>query len=237
VPAVVDHARPLLVAPDRLLEARDLLLLGGERSRLLLQLELAGGVVGGVVPGPHPDRATVELGDRRHRLVEQVAVVRHHDHRSGELAHELLEPAPAHGVEVRLGLVEEQQVGLLRQAGGEGHELPLPAGEFRVRALRLGVGEAKRLEVAADGAVERVPAELVVLLDEPLLAVDRALHHRHVGDRFGASDPGDACLELPLDPRDVRAGGAADVDRRAWIGADELRQVGGDEAAAAHRGR
>ena len=237
VAAVVDHARPLLVAPDRLLEAGDLLLLGRECGGLLLELKLARGVVGRIVPGPHPDRAAVQLGDGRHGLVEQVAVVRDHDDGAGELADQLLKSVSAYRVEVRLGLVEEEQVGLLRQTGGERHELALAAGELRMRALRLAIGESERLQVAAHRTVEGVPAELVVLLDEPFLAVDRALHDRHVGDRLGASDPCDAGLELAFDPRDVRPGAAADLDRRARIGADELGQIGGDEAAPSHRGR
>ena len=51
------------------------------------------------------------------------------DDRDGavELADEALEQAPVRGVEVRLGLVQEKHVRLLREARGEGDQLPLAA--------------------------------------------------------------------------------------------------------------
>ena len=45
-------------------------------------------------------------------VVEQVAVVRDRDHAAGEAGDQLLELAAAVGVQVRLGLVEQQQVRL-----------------------------------------------------------------------------------------------------------------------------
>ena len=105
-----------------------------------------------------------------------------------------------------------------------------------MRTLHLGVAQAQRLEMPSHRAVEGVAAELVVLLDQALLAdADRPLHHRHIRDRLGAAQPDRALLELALDPGDVGARCVADLDRRARVGADELGEVGGDHPAPAHR--
>jgi hypothetical protein len=62
--ALVDDAvRPVLEAPDRLLEAGDLLLLGDPLLPAADQLDLAGDGVGGVVARPHADAPVLELGD------------------------------------------------------------------------------------------------------------------------------------------------------------------------------
>src|SRR5204862_7467813 len=80
-------------------------------------------------------------------------------------------------------------------------------------------------------------AVLVVLLAQPLLPVERPLHHGHVGHRLGAPEADRALLLLPLDAGDVRPGGVADLDRRARVGADELGEIGGGHSAPPHRRR
>jgi hypothetical protein len=54
----------------------------------------------------------LELGDRRDRLVQQPAVVGDRQHGAVEAADELLEDPPPADVQVGLGLVEQQDVGL-----------------------------------------------------------------------------------------------------------------------------
>ena len=65
-----------------------------------------------------------------------------HQHGAVEVDHEPLElVAPAH-VEVRLGLVEQQHVGVTQQARGQADELPLTAGEHACLLRQIHVGEA-----------------------------------------------------------------------------------------------
>ena len=61
-----------------------------------------------------------------HRLVEQVAVVEDDEHGAVEVLDELLDDPPAGDVEVGLGLVEQQHVGRLHEAGGERTSLRWP---------------------------------------------------------------------------------------------------------------
>jgi hypothetical protein len=65
VALVQDAVRPVLEAPDRVLEARDPLLLGDPLLPAADQLDLARDGVRGVVAGPQPDAAVLELGDLR----------------------------------------------------------------------------------------------------------------------------------------------------------------------------
>jgi hypothetical protein len=135
----------MLEALGRLLEPRDLLALRDVDLLPALELDLAGDGVGGVAAVPHAHAAVVELGDVVDALVEQMAVVGdHHDGAGEAVDHGLELVAPVH-VEVRLGLVEQKQVGLARQAGGERDELALPAGELARR--RVDVLHRKRLEM------------------------------------------------------------------------------------------
>ena len=92
--ALVDHpVRPVLEAPDRLLHAGDLLLLGGVEDRLALQRHALLQRVGGVVAAPHPHGPALQLRDRADRLVQQPAVVGDRHHRALEVADELLQRA------------------------------------------------------------------------------------------------------------------------------------------------
>ena len=110
--ALVDDAvGPVLEAPDRLLEARDLLLLGDPLLLLTDELDLAGDGVRRVVARPHADAAVLELGDLRDGLVEEVAVVGDDEDGALEVPDDLLDDAAALDVEVRLRLVEQQDVG------------------------------------------------------------------------------------------------------------------------------
>ena len=107
VTLVDDPVRPVLEPADRSLQPLDLLLLRDVLLLLSLQLELARERVRGVVAGPHPDPASVELGDLADGLVEQVAVVRDGDGSAVECREQALEQRAADRVEVGLRLVEE----------------------------------------------------------------------------------------------------------------------------------
>ena len=117
--ALVDDAvGPVLEAPDRVLEAGDLLLLGDPLLLLTDELDLAGDGVRRVVAGPHADAAVLELGDLRDGLVEEVAVVGDDEDGALEVPDELLDDAAALDVEVRLRLVEQQDVRREHEARG-----------------------------------------------------------------------------------------------------------------------
>ena len=154
-PLVDADVRPVPEAPHRVLEARDLLLLGDVRLPLALELELARDDVRAVVARPHADRAAVELGDLRHRRVEQVPVVGDHHDRAVELVEQVAEPLAARHVQVRLGLVEQQHVGPPRQARGERDELALAAGELARGHLQLRPVDPERPQVAERLALRR----------------------------------------------------------------------------------
>ena len=79
-----------------------------------------------------------------------------------------------------------------------------------------------------------MPTHPVVLVEQALLAVERALHRGQVRDHRGITQAGSAQLEVVLDARDLRPGGVAQLDRRSRIGPDQLGQVGGGHPAPAH---
>jgi hypothetical protein len=235
--ALVDNAvRPVLEAADRGLEARDLLLLGDPLLLAPDELELARDGVGGVVAGPHADPPALELGDLRHGLVEQVAVVGDDQHRAREARDELLDGPPPLDVEVRLGLVEQQDVRRADQARGERDELALSAAQLGGRAPEVGLAQAEVAQVADRVALEAVGAERLAALEQRRLALDDA---RHAVEVRGQRRVG----ELRLDPRQValerRELGARVADRLAHgarVARDELRQVRDDRAAAERDG-
>ena len=161
--------------------------------------------------------------------------MRHHHDRAREVAHELLDPAAAIGVQVRLGLVQQQQLGLLHQTGRERHQLALAAGELELRAPRLVRRHAQIGQHRPHQALERMPLDLVELVEQALLAVERALHRTEVGDHRGIAQAGGAQLELVLDARDLGPGSMAQLDRAARIWPHQLGQVGRGHPAPAHR--
>ena len=67
----------------------------------------------------------------------------HGDDGAGELRDHLLEQLPLVGVEVGLGLVEEEEIRIADQAGGERGELALAAGERRRGERQVVVIEAQ----------------------------------------------------------------------------------------------
>ena len=187
--ALVDDAvRPVLEAPDRRLQPLDLLLLRHVRLLLARQLELAGERVGGVVARPHAHAAAVERGDLADRLVEQVAVVRDDDRRAVEARDETLEQRAADGVEMRLRLVEQEHVRLLREAGGERDQLPLAARERARRQRELGLLEADVEQHGAGAPVEARPAGRLPALDQLLLRAQHARHPVEVGGELGRAE-------------------------------------------------
>ena len=211
---------PELEAGDRRLEPLDLLLLGHERLLLALQLELALERVGRVVAGPEPDPALIERCDLVDDLVEQVAVVRDRDDRAVEAPREQLHPGATLVVEVGLGLVEEQDVGLLLEAGGERDELALATREAVGRQGQLVLREPELEQGGPRSSRGARAAGSLEALECLLLAREHPRHPIEVGDHLRAAElrrePGQlpleldeigACVEHRLERRPVVTGG------------------------------
>jgi hypothetical protein len=82
---------------------------------LLLDGAFVGLDEGAVVAGPARHRGIAEMPDARHHMVEEVAVVRHDEHRAAALQYEALQPLERVEVEMVRGLVEQYQVATLQQ--------------------------------------------------------------------------------------------------------------------------
>ena len=121
-------------------------------------------------PGVTVMLAAVEEGDRLHRAVQQAAVVRDQQHRAGEAGEPGLQPQRGFQVEVVGRFVEQQQVGVGEQRGGERHAHAPAAGEFLDRARLRGLVEAQAGEDgggAGRGGIGADRAQAFVDLGEP----------------------------------------------------------------------
>ena len=147
-----------------------------------------------------------------------------HQHRAVEVVDQLLERVAAAHVEVRLGLVEQQQPGAPREAGGERDELALAAAQLAGGSREGGVVEPERAQVRARLALGALAAELGPLAEQPLLVGERALHPAHVA---GQRRVGESLLglgELPLERRQLGPRVEHGGERRAVVALDDLRQ-------------
>ena len=217
-------------AADRLLQSRDLLLLGHVRLALALELELAGDGVRAVVAGPDADAAAVELGDGADARVEQVPVVRDHQHGAVEVVDDPLElVAPAH-VEVCLGLVEHQHLRPPREAGGEGGELALAAAQLAGRHV---VGHAELVEQRAGLGLGAVAAVLGPARQHALLVGQRAGHRVEVGGQPRIGQPALDRVQVRLQRGQLGPRREHPRERRALVAGHVLGQERVDEPAAA----
>ena len=154
------------------------------------------------------------------------------EHGALELAHELLDDPAALDVEVRLRLVEEQDVGPEDEARGERDELALAAAERGCRALEVAVGEAEVAQVADRVALEALGAERLALLEQARVALEHALHPVEVARERGVRELLLAAGEVGLERGEVRPRVADRPAHRALVARDELREMGDDRAAA-----
>ena len=178
-------------------------------------------------------RAAVELGDVVDALVEQVAVVGDHQHGAVEAVDQLLERvAPVH-VEVRLGLVEQEQARPPRQAGRERDELALAAAQLAGRARERVVVEPERVQVGPRLVVGALAPELAPARQQPLLVGERALELAHVAGQRRVGEPLLGLGELALERRQLGPRVEHRGERGAVVALDDLRQRGEHEPAAA----
>ena len=114
-------------------------------AAFLLQLALLGKLALELVVAAAPEGQLllVEMHDRVDRAVQQVAVVRDQKHRMRIFRDIVLKPQRAFEVEIVGRLVEQQQVGLRKEHGGQRHAHAPAAGEGRGRALLRRVVEAE----------------------------------------------------------------------------------------------
>ena len=117
-----------------------------------------------VVPRVHRDLAVVDLGDLRHDAVHEVAVVRGHQQRAGARFQEAFEPDDRLDVEMVGRLVHQQDVGLAEQHARHRHAHLPAAGQRADVAVDPLVVEPEAVEHFAGLRLERVAAEVLVLL-------------------------------------------------------------------------
>ncbi len=218
----LEHLQPALRLPclgGLSAEAVDELLQVGGRALvlpgcgvLLAQLLEVRGLERAEVAGEAPDRAVGDVPDRLRHPVEELTVVRDHDHGGRLPLQPRLQPHDGVEVEVVGGLVEQQQVGGPQQGARERQAVAPAAGERGDRARRVGL---RKTEPVQDRAGFRRDGALVQLgegrhgVREPQVVV-RPL-------RRG---------ELRARRRERRVAGQHVVDRRDVRALDVLRHVG-----------
>ena len=122
-----------------------------------------------IVALPRDAFAAVEFEYPAGHVIEEIAVVRDGDDRTGILLQVLFEPVDALGVKVVGRFVEQQHVGLLEQQPAKRHAAPFAAGEVRDRFV--GVGTAERIHGPFQHAVQFPAVHVVYRFGEPLPAV------------------------------------------------------------------
>ena len=159
---------PLLLREHRLLpRVRRLAVRLADRALALVEVVVAR--VGG-------DFAAVDLGDPGHDPVHELAIVRGHQQRAGLRLQERLEPDDRLDVEVVRGLVHQQDVGPAEQHARH-RDAHLPSARQRADvAVDPLVVEAEAVEHFARLALERVAAEVLVLLLHLAEPGEHAIH-------------------------------------------------------------
>ena len=212
---VVGDVRPVAEAPDRLLEPRDLLALGDPLLLLALELEPARDAC-------RRSRRRARCGPCRGRARRSRSTHSSSRWRSWET----MSTAPSNSsisrssavaavhVEVRLGLVEQQQPRPPRQAGRERDELALAAAQLARGPRERVVVEPERGQVRARLALGALPAGSVHCAEQPLLVGERALHLAHVAGQRRVGEAALGLRELALERAQLRAGVEHGGERR-----------------------
>ena len=148
-------------------------------------------------------------------------------------ADQILEPAARLGVQVRLRLVEQQQVGLSGQARRQRDQLALAAAAHVGRPVDRRLVQAQLQQQRPPPALEGVAAGLLELLEQHRLAPQHPVHPVEVaGQRWiGETPPG--LVQLLFDPLQVGTRRQHDLVRRALVRRHLLRQYRRDGAPAA----
>ncbi len=179
--------------------------------------------------------AAVDFANPFRDVVHEVAVVRDGDDGAGVLVQELLKPQDRFCVEVVRRLVEQQQVGRLKQQLAQCDAAAFATRAYRDRRVR--VGALQRVHRLFELRVE-VPA---VRRDDLGLQLAHVLHQRvEVGVRVrhllaDLVEPGDLLCDVAERHLDVLADGLVVVERRLLL--EDADAVAGRERrfAVAHR--
>ena len=153
-----------------------------------------------VIPGVPLARAGLQLEDVVGGVLEEPTVVRHDEHARRRQAQKSFQPFDRFKIQVVGRLVEEKQVGVLKQQPGEGQPAPLPPAERAWRQCLVGFGQADPMQDFGDPVVIRIAVEaLVFVLDFAVFLNERR--------QSGTGRTGQSCLQpgQPLpQPNDVR---------------------------------
>ena len=134
---------------------------------------------------------------------------------------------------MRLRLVEQEDVGILREAGGERDQLPLAARERIRRQRELVLREPEVEQHRARPALDARPARRLPALDQLLLPAQDAAHAVEIaGERGGRELVGDA-VQLPVELVEVRPRRPHRLRRGPLVAQRVLRQERDDDAAPA----
>ena len=178
------QAGPQLEAGDRRLQPLDLFLLGHKVGLLLQQSQLLlrhkCRVVALVAAQRRATLRRVELGDDLHRLVEQVAIVRDQHYSAAKRADDRLQQRLALHIQMVVGLVEQQQVGLADQAARQPHKLALPAAEQSHRALPVLFIQAQLAQQLLGAPVQRGAAKVGEAIQQARVLVEHRRQRAHI---------------------------------------------------------
>ncbi len=114
----------------------------------------------GIIAAVDSELAALDVQDGVDRLVEQVAVVADHDHGSRIARDVLFQPERAFEVEIVGRLVEQEEIGLGEQRGGERDPHAPAAGELGAGALLILMREAKAGEDLGGARGRRMRADV-----------------------------------------------------------------------------
>ena len=118
--------------------------------------------------------AIFQFDDFIRHHIQQVAVVRDDDDGALVVADEFLQEGFARQVEMVVGFVQQQQVGLSDQQPGQPRQLALPPAQGLHRQVEIRFGKTQAAQGDAHAALEARPAQLLEFLQQVGLLVERA---------------------------------------------------------------
>jgi len=164
-------ARLCTEAVHKILQPLDLALLVRVGRRVLHVARGLLGEVGVEIPAVAVQLAACDLHDVAHELVQKVAVVRNHHDRAGIAAQVFAEPHERFEVEMVRRLVEQQQIGLLREQPREVRAHDPAAAQRRRRAVHILLAERQPRENPLRLRRDRVPVILRKIADRLVVFV------------------------------------------------------------------
>ena len=169
------HANPLEFTLEGPPAGTRLFLLRGQPAFFLFQPR-------GVVPLPGDARAAIEFQDPTGDVVEEIAVVGHGDHCTGERLEVAFQPSHGLGIQVVGGLIQQEHVRLLQQDAAQGHSPRLAARQGG--HLRLAWWQPQGIHGDVDRPVEVPGTRDIDAGLQFTLLVEQGLHFL-VRHRFG----------------------------------------------------